>query len=233
MAPDDTIRTDTGKLRDFLRGGQEGWTTAYPKWDANSEIMPVPINCLLPRCLQSTHDTVGTFECYTCSVTHEPLYDIPGARMQVPYEEYPLIHTRQSPSWDQFKQRGAAVLRYGDHFQRVRNSSAAEVPTLRSWLCASIAGRHAWVRTCSRHECAGQHVIAMSHAHALRAVPCPQARSLHFKTEGEYRLFGNLAGFWWALCSLRAPSLQCTCGVPFRQHLVVSARLAVVSAGLG
>jgi hypothetical protein len=50
--------------------------------------------------------------------------------MQVPYEEYPLIHTRQNPSWDQFKQRGAAVLRYGDHFQRVRNSSAAEVPTL-------------------------------------------------------------------------------------------------------
>jgi hypothetical protein len=63
-------------------------------------------------------------------VVHEPRYDIHVPCMQVPYEEYPLIHTRQNPSWDQFKQRGAAVLRYGDHFQRVRNSSAAEVPTL-------------------------------------------------------------------------------------------------------
>jgi hypothetical protein len=70
VAPEDAIRTDTGKLRDFLRGGQEGWTTAYPKWDANSEIMPVPINRHLLRCLQSTHDTVG--ECYTCSVMHKP-----------------------------------------------------------------------------------------------------------------------------------------------------------------
>jgi hypothetical protein len=44
VAPEDPIRNDTAKLRDFLRGGQEGWTTAFPKWDANSDIMPVPVN---------------------------------------------------------------------------------------------------------------------------------------------------------------------------------------------
>lgn len=99
VAADDEIRHDTGKLRDYLRGEQEGWTTVYPKWDANGEVMPVP------------------------------------------YEEYPLIHTRQNPSWDQFKQRASKVLRYDQEMQ--------------------------------------------------------QARSLHFKTEGEYRLFGNLAGFWF------------------------------------
>lgn len=60
--------------------------------------------------------------------------------MQVPYEEYPLIHTRQNPSWDQFKQRGSRVLRYGDHFQRVRNSSAAEVPIRNVLGC--VAAHH-------------------------------------------------------------------------------------------
>lgn len=40
--------------------------------------------------------------------------------------------------------------------------------------------------------------VACLHA-LLTCAVCPlQARSLHFKTEGEYRLFGNLAGFWCA-----------------------------------
>lgn len=45
---------------------------------------------------------------------------IPLKPLQVPYEEYPLIHTRQNPSWDDFKKRGNAVLRYSDEYQRVR-----------------------------------------------------------------------------------------------------------------
>lgn len=47
VAADDEIRHDTGKLRDYLRGEQEGWTTAYPKWDANGEVMPVGGSVLL------------------------------------------------------------------------------------------------------------------------------------------------------------------------------------------
>lgn len=39
--------------------------------------------------------------------------------MQVPYEEHPLIHTRQNPSWDQFKQRASQVLRYDQDMQQV------------------------------------------------------------------------------------------------------------------
>ena len=62
--------------------------------------------------------------------------------MQVPYEEHPLIHTRRNPSWDQFKKRGAAVLRYGDHFQRVRNPSATRVPLPQ--LAGHIVDRRIW-----------------------------------------------------------------------------------------
>jgi hypothetical protein len=75
-----------------------------------------------------------------------PDWNIRLHSVQVPYEEYPLIHTRQNPSWDQFKKRGNAVLRYGDHFQRVCNSSAAsncsaaEVQFLQIYTDASLYG---------------------------------------------------------------------------------------------
>ncbi len=40
IAADHEMRQDTNKLRDYLRG-EEHDSTVFPKWDANSQIMPV------------------------------------------------------------------------------------------------------------------------------------------------------------------------------------------------